>query len=70
MDLGAHQYISAPNVDMDTGAQPDAPDTCALASGAKTAENAGAGDKSAGIEKGKALEVPEVRTNPAPVSTG
>jgi hypothetical protein len=44
---------------MDTGAQPDAPDT---------AEYAGAGDKSADIDKGKAHEVPEVRTDPAPAS--
>jgi hypothetical protein len=55
---------------MDTGAQQDAPDTGAPASGAGTAEDVGAGDKSADIEKGKAPEVPEVRTNPAPVSTG
>jgi hypothetical protein len=55
---------------MDTGAQQDAPDTGAPASGAGTAKDAGAGDKSAGIEKGKAPEVPEVWTNPAPVSAG
>jgi hypothetical protein len=46
---------------MDTGAQPDAPDT---------AEDAGAGDKSADIDKGKAPEVPEVRTGPTPASAG
>jgi hypothetical protein len=46
---------------MDTGAQPDAPDT---------AEDAGAGDKSAGIDKGKAPEVPEVWTDPTPASAG
>jgi hypothetical protein len=46
---------------MDAGAQPDAPDT---------AEDVGAGDKSAGIDKGKAPEVPEVQTNPAPASVG
>jgi hypothetical protein len=40
------------------------------ASGARTAEDAGAGDTSAGIEKGIGPAVPEVRTNPAPVSTG
>jgi hypothetical protein len=57
MDLGAQQDISAPDVDMDAGAQPDAPDTGAPVSGAGTAEDAGAGDKSAGIEKGKAPEV-------------
>jgi hypothetical protein len=55
---------------MDTGAQPDAPDTGAPASGARTAKDAGAGDKSVGIEKGKAPEVPEVQTDPAPASTG
>jgi hypothetical protein len=55
---------------MDTGAQQDAPDTGAPTSGAKTAEDAGAGDKSAGIDKGKAPEVLEVRTNPAPASAG
>jgi hypothetical protein len=46
---------------MDTGAQPDAPNI---------AEDAGAGDKSAGIEKGKGPAVPEVRTIPAPAPTG
>jgi hypothetical protein len=55
---------------MDTGAQPDAPDTGAPARSARTAEDAGAGDKSAGIEKGKAPEVPEVWTGPAPASAG
>jgi hypothetical protein len=55
---------------MDSGAQQDTPETGANTSGAGTAEDAGAGDKSAGIEKGKAPEVPEVRTNPAPVSPG
>jgi hypothetical protein len=70
MDSGAQQDISAPDVDMDTGAQPDAPDTGAPASGAGTAEDASAGDKSTGIEKGKAPEVPEVRTDPAPASAG
>jgi hypothetical protein len=70
MDSGAQQDTSAPDVDMDTGAQQDAPDTGAPASGTGTAEDAGAGDKSAAIEKGKAPEVPEVRTNPAPVSAG
>jgi hypothetical protein len=46
---------------MDTGARPDAPDT---------AEDVGAGDKSIGIDKGKAPEVPEIRTDPAPASAG
>jgi hypothetical protein len=55
---------------MDTGAQQDTPDTGANASSAKTAEDAGAGDKSAGIDKGKGPEVPEVWTNPAPASPG
>jgi hypothetical protein len=55
---------------MDTGAQPDAPDTGAPASGAGTAEDAGAGDKSASTEKGKAPEVLEVRTDPVPTSAG
>jgi hypothetical protein len=55
---------------MDSGAQQDTSDTGANASGAGTAEDAGAGDKSVGIEKGKAPEVPEVRTNPVPASPG
>jgi hypothetical protein len=55
---------------MDTGAQQDTSHTSANASGAGTAEDAGAGDKSTGIDKGKAPEVPEVRTNPAPASAG
>jgi hypothetical protein len=55
---------------MDAGAQQDAPDTGAPTSGAGTAEDAGVGDKSAGIDKGKAPEVPEVQTNPAPASAG
>jgi hypothetical protein len=55
---------------MDTGAQQDIPDSGANDSGARTAEDVGAGDKSAGIDKGKAPEVPEVRTNPAPASAG
>jgi hypothetical protein len=55
---------------MDTGAQQDTPDTGAHASGARTSENAGAGDKSAGIDKGKNPEVPEVRTDPASASPG
>jgi hypothetical protein len=55
---------------MDSGAQQDTYDTGAPASGAGTAEDAGAGDTSAGIDKGKRPAVPEVRTTPAPVSTG
>jgi hypothetical protein len=70
MDSGAQQDTSALDVHMETGAQQDSPDIGVPASGAGTAEDAGAGDKSADIEKGKAPEVPEVRTNPAPVSPG
>jgi hypothetical protein len=55
---------------MDTGAQQDVPDAGAPTSGAGTAEDVGAGDKSAGIDKGKAPEVPEVRTDPTPASAG
>jgi hypothetical protein len=55
---------------MDSGAQEDTPDTGANASGDGIAEDAGAGDKSAGIDKGKAPEVPKVQTNPAPASAG
>jgi hypothetical protein len=55
---------------MDTGAPPDAPDTGVPTSSAGTTEDAGAGNKNAGTEKGKAPEVPEVRTDPAPASAG
>jgi hypothetical protein len=55
---------------MDMGAQQDAPDTGAPASGVGTIEDAGAGDKSAGIDKGKAPKIPEVWTNPALASPG
>jgi hypothetical protein len=55
---------------MDMGAQPDAPDTGAPASGTETAKDAGTGNKSADTEKGKAPEVPEVWTDPAPTSAG
>jgi hypothetical protein len=61
MDSGAQQNPSASDVQMDTGAQPDA---------SNIAEDAGAGDKSAGIEKGKGPAIPEVRTIPAPAPTG
>jgi hypothetical protein len=54
---------------MDSGAQQDTSDTGAPVSGAETIEDADAGDMSAGIEKGKAPEVPEVRNEPASVST-
>jgi hypothetical protein len=50
---------------MDTGAQQDAPDTNANATDAGTAENADASNKSAGIDKGKSPEVPEIQTEPA-----
>jgi hypothetical protein len=46
---------------MDTGAQPDV---------SNTADNAGASDKSAGIDKGKGPAIPEVQTTPAPSSAG
>jgi hypothetical protein len=55
---------------MDTGAQQDVPDTGVNASGTRTAENAGAGDKSTGIDKGKSPKVPEVQTDPASASPG
>jgi hypothetical protein len=55
---------------MDSEAQQDTSDTGVPASGTGTAEDVGAGDTSAGIEKGKGPAVPEVRTTPAPVSTG
>jgi hypothetical protein len=55
---------------MDTGAQQDTPDTGTHVSGAGASENAGAGDKSAGIDKGKSPKVPEVRTDPASASSG
>jgi hypothetical protein len=69
-DPPPEQDTSAPDVHMDTGAQQDTPDTGANASGAGTAEDAGTGDKSASIDKGKGLKVPEVRTDPAPTSPG
>jgi hypothetical protein len=55
---------------MDTGAQQETPDTGAPASGAGTIEDAGAGDKSADIDKGKNPEVPEVWPEPASASPG
>jgi hypothetical protein len=55
---------------MDTGAQQDVPDTGADVSGAETAENAGASNKSAGIYKGKGPEVPEIWTEPASTALG
>jgi hypothetical protein len=56
---------------MDTGAQKDASDSGAPTSGAGTTEDAGASDKSAGLDlKGKGPAVPEVRTIPEPASAG
>jgi hypothetical protein len=55
---------------MDTGAQQNAPDAGAPTSSAGTTEEASAGTKSAGLDKGKAPEVPEIRTDPAPASAG
>jgi hypothetical protein len=69
-DPPPEQDNSAPDVHMDSRAQEDTPDSGANASGARTAEDAGAGDKSADIDKGKAPKVPEVRTNPTPASAG
>jgi hypothetical protein len=64
------QDTSAPDVHKDTGAQQDAPDTDADTGGIGTADNAGASSKSANIDKGKALEVPEVRANPEQAALG
>jgi hypothetical protein len=61
MDTGAQQNPSASDVQMDTGAQPDV---------SNTADNAGASNKSAGIDKGKGPAIPEVQTTPAPSSAG
>jgi hypothetical protein len=56
---------------MDTGAQQDAPYSGAPTSGAGTTEDAGASNKSAGIDnKGKGTAVPEIRTIPEPASAG
>jgi hypothetical protein len=64
------QDTTAPDVHMDTGAQQDVPDTGVDASGAGTTDNAGASSKSAGIDKGKGPEVPEVRAEPAQTALG
>jgi hypothetical protein len=61
----SEQDTSPPDVHMDKGAQQDAPDTGADTSGARTGDNAGASSKSAGIDKGKAPKVPEIRAEPA-----
>jgi hypothetical protein len=55
---------------MDMGAQQDAPDTGADASGTRTADNAGASNKSTEIDKGKAPEVPEVQAEPEQTASG
>jgi hypothetical protein len=56
---------------MDTGAQQTAPDSGAPNSDAGTTEDAGASNKSAGIDnKGKGPTVPEVQTTSEPTSAG
>jgi hypothetical protein len=56
---------------MDTGAHQDAPDSDAPTNNAGTTEDAGASNKSAGIDnKGKGPAVPEVQTTPEPASAG
>jgi hypothetical protein len=70
MDSGAQQNPPAPDVHLDTRAHPEAPDSSAPIGGAETTEDAGASHKSADIDKGKAPEVPEVRTIPEPASAG
>jgi hypothetical protein len=64
------QDTFAPDVHMDTGAQQDAPDTSVDTSGARTADNAGASSKSAGIDKEKAPEVLEVRAEAEQAAPG
>jgi hypothetical protein len=55
---------------MDMGAQQDVPDTGANTSGTGTAKNVSASNKSAGIDKGKSPEVPEIWTEPASTAQG
>jgi hypothetical protein len=55
---------------MDTGAQQDTSDAGAPTRDTGTTEDAGAGNNSTGIDKGKAPEVPEIQTDPAPASAG
>jgi hypothetical protein len=55
---------------MDTGAQQDAPDTGADASGAETADNVGASNRSTNIDRGKAPEVPEVQAEQEQAASG
>jgi hypothetical protein len=57
MDSGAQQDPLASDVHMDTGAQQDTSDAGAPTRDIGTTEDAGAGNKSAGIDKGKAPEV-------------
>jgi hypothetical protein len=64
------QDNSAPDIQMELGAQEDTPDTGANTSGTRTTKDASAGDKSIDIDKGKVPKVPEVRTDPAPASAG
>jgi hypothetical protein len=64
------QDTSVPDVHMDTGAQQDAPDTSTDTRGAGTTDNAGASSKSAGIDKGKGPEVPEVRAELEQAASG
>jgi hypothetical protein len=64
------QDSSTPDVHMDTGAQQDDPDIGADTSSTETADNACASSKSAGIDKGKGLEVPEVRAEPEQAASG
>jgi hypothetical protein len=54
---------------MDTGAQQDAPNTNANTSGAGTAEDTGAGNNSAEIDKGKAPEKPKTQAQVEPEKT-
>jgi hypothetical protein len=55
---------------MNTGAQQDAPDTGANASGAGTVEDADASNKSAGTDNEKGPEVLEIRTDPVSTAPG
>jgi hypothetical protein len=55
---------------MDTRAQQDVPDIGADTSSTETADNVGASSKSAGIDKGKGLEVPDVRAEPEQAASG
>jgi hypothetical protein len=69
MDSGAQQNPPAPDVHLDAGAQPEAPDSGAPTGGAGTTEDASTSHKSAGIDKGKApptkAAAPATTTAPA-----